>query len=131
MCDVNKRALHLTELNIKENKIYNASVILSDCYTNIDKETKYDYIITNPPIHAGKDKVYEIVIGAKNHLSIDGTLFIVIRKDQGAKSMIKELEKYYNNKFIANRIMKKIKKLKQQKQCLKKQLNMKEQQRKY
>ena len=93
MCDVNKRALHLAKMNAKENKI-DALIIESDCYENISG--KYNTIITNPPIRAGKKIVYEILFGAKEHLELDGTLFLVIHKDQGAKSLIKDLNDIYN-----------------------------------
>lgn len=92
MCDVNKRALHLTEMNAKENRV-DATVIESSCYQNIDG--KFDTIITNPPIRAGKKIVYEILFDAKKHLEKDGKLFLVIHKDQGAKSLVKDLEKEY------------------------------------
>lgn len=93
MCDVNKRALHLAKMNIKENNA-DALVIESNCYENITD--KYNTIITNPPIRAGKKIVYEILFGAKEHLELDGALFLVIHKDQGAKSLIKDLNDTYN-----------------------------------
>ena len=93
MCDVNKRALHLAEINLKANNIDNINIIESDCYSNISG--KFDYILTNPPIRAGKKIVYEIVMNARNYLTEKGTLYIVVRKEQGAKSMIRDLEKYY------------------------------------
>lgn len=99
MCDVNKRAIHLTELNIKLNNLKNISVFESDAYSNVLK--KYDYILTNPPIRAGKEKVYEIVMGAINYLKENGTLYIVIRKDQGAKSMLNDLNKIYKTEVLA------------------------------
>ena len=89
--DVNKRALHLAEMNKKENFAPKVNFFLSDCYKNINK--KYDVIISNPPIRAGKNIVYEIVMNARNYLKEDGKLFIVINKDQGAKSLYKDLEK--------------------------------------
>ena len=92
MVDVNKRALHLTQMNIKNMKV-NAKCFTSDAYKSVTE--KYDIIITNPPIRAGKDKVLEILLGAKEHLNIDGTLYYVIRKDQGAKSIIKNLASIY------------------------------------
>ena len=58
MIDVNLRAIHLTKMNIKENKVNNCNAFVSNVYENIDK--KYDFIITNPPIRAGKDIVYKI-----------------------------------------------------------------------
>lgn len=94
MCDVNRRALHLAEKNIKENKCSDCSVIESSCYQNIN--SKYSTIITNPPIRAGKKVVYEILEGAKDYLLPDGRLFFVVRKEQGAKSIISDMQKIYN-----------------------------------
>lgn len=93
MCDVNKRALHLAKMNLKDNKI-DAKVLESNCYENIDG--MFNTIITNPPIRAGKKIVYDILFGAKEHLVDGGNLYLVIHKDQGAKSVIKDLEKEYN-----------------------------------
>ena len=94
MCDVNRRALHLAEKNIKENKCSDCSVIESNCYQNIN--SKYSTIITNPPIRAGKKVVYEILDGAKDYLLPGGRLFFVVRKEQGAKSIISDMQKIYN-----------------------------------
>ena len=56
MVDVNLRAIHLTEMNIKENNICDACVFESNCYDNIS--STYTSIITNPPIRAGKRIVF-------------------------------------------------------------------------
>ena len=93
MCDVNKRALHLCERNIAANKV-NAKVIESNVYENI--LDKYDVIITNPPIKAGKKVILEFLINAKIHLNDGGRLWFVMRKDQGAKSIQKLLNEHYN-----------------------------------
>ena len=87
MVDVNNRAINLTKIGLKKNHI-KGNVFNSDAYSNV--EGKYDMIITNPPIHAGKEKIYEIVRESANHLNKDGELWIVIRKDQGAKSLIND-----------------------------------------
>ena len=97
MCDVNKRALHLCERNLKENK-EEALVVESNCYENITGT--FNTIITNPPIRAGKKVVYEILFGAKDYLIDGGSLYLVIHKDQGAKSVIKDLEKEYNVEIL-------------------------------
>ncbi len=94
MVDVNLRAMHLAELNIKENHCINVNVFESNCYENIS--SKYSSIITNPPIRAGKKIVYDMVMNACNYLEENGHLFLVIRKEQGAKSLIVDLEKLYN-----------------------------------
>lgn len=98
MIDVNERAIHLCNMSKKENKLDNINIFKSDVYENIN--SKYDMIITNPPIHAGKIKVYEIVKDAREHLNNNGKLWVVIRKDQGAKSMIKDFESMYNYEII-------------------------------
>lgn len=98
MVDVNLRALHLCERNIKENNCKSIKAFESDCYCNITE--KYNTIITNPPIRAGKDIVYDIVMNAKEHLLEDGKLFLVIRKEQGAKSLIFDLKKIYNVEIL-------------------------------
>ena len=99
MIDVNERAIHLCNMSKKENNLNNINIFKSDVYENINK--KYDLIITNPPIHAGKKKVYEIIEGAKNHLNNDGELWIVIRKDQGAKSLMNDFKNLYKFEIIA------------------------------
>lgn len=97
LIDVNKRALHLCERNIKLNEI-KGKAFLSDAYQNINN--KYDYIITNPPIRAGKETVMKILASAKDYLKEDGELWFVINKDQGAKSTKKVLEKWYNIEVV-------------------------------
>lgn len=96
--DVNRRALHLAEMNKKLNGAKRVSFYESNMYENVNKQ--YDAIITNPPIRAGKEIVYGIVMGARNYLEDNGVLYIVIRKEQGAKSMLKDLEKYYITEIL-------------------------------
>lgn len=98
MVDVNLRAMHLARRNAKENGCSNINIFESNCYQNIT--SKYNTIITNPPIRAGKKIVYEILMGAKKYLEQDGKLFLVIRKEQGAKSIISDLEKEYNVEIL-------------------------------
>lgn len=90
MIDINKRAVHLTNMNIKRYKDFKGKTYVSNVYENV--EGKYDIIITNPPIRIGKEKLLEILIGAFDHLEDNGLLYYVIRKDQGALSIKKILE---------------------------------------
>lgn len=99
MCDVNKRALHLAEKNCVENGVDNLCQVLeSNIYENITDI--YDLIITNPPIRAGKNVVYGILDGARDYLKEGGELWMVIRKDQGAKSTITHLEENYKCEIV-------------------------------
>lgn len=92
MSDVNKRAIHLSKMSLKEQNL-NANVFESDAYKNITN--KYDYIVSNPPIRVGKEKLYEIVMNAKEHLKDGGSLWIVVRKQQGAESMLRDMKNVY------------------------------------
>ncbi len=92
MSDVNKRAIHLSKMSLKEQNL-NANVFESDAYKNINN--KYDYIVSNPPIRVGKEKLYEIVMNAKDHLKDGGKLWIVVRKQQGAESMVRDMKNVY------------------------------------
>ncbi len=92
MVDVNNRAIHLANMNIKNNKV-EARAFYSDALSGIDKN--YDLIVTNPPIRAGKVVVEKILLDSLKHLNSDGELWFVIRKDQGAKSIINLLKPGY------------------------------------
>ena len=92
MSDINRRALHLTKMNAKKNNV-SVSIIESDGYLNITD--KFDYVISNPPNRVGKKKLYELLLDTKNHLNENGKLIIVIRKEQGALSLIKDMNQYY------------------------------------
>ena len=97
MVDVNERAIELARENIKLNNLNN-NIFISDVYSNVND--KYNYIVTNPPIRAGKDVVRKFLLGAKDYLSDSGTLYFVMRKDHGVKSMIRELEEIYKVEVI-------------------------------
>lgn len=96
--DVNLRALHLASSNAKLNNVSNVKFYESNVYENV--KSKYNFIITNPPIRAGKQVVYDIVMNARFHLEENGILYIVIRKEQGAKSMLRDLQNYYKTEVI-------------------------------
>lgn len=97
MIDINERALKLAKKNAIANGV-KANIFESNIYSNITG--KYHYIITNPPIRVGKSILYEILFGAKKYLELGGHLILVIHKDQGAKSLMKDLEKSYQVKIL-------------------------------
>ena len=97
MSDVNKRAIHLTKMNAKKNNV-SVNVIESDGYLNINN--KFDYVISNPPIRVGKKVLYKLLIDTKEHLKENGKLIIVVRKEQGALSLMKDMKEYYNIEIL-------------------------------
>ena len=98
MIDITDIAIKTATNNARLNNVTNINIFKSDIYDKITD--KYDYIITNPPIRAGKEIIRKFLIGAKDHLEINGQLWFVMRKDHGVKTIIKELEEYYSIKII-------------------------------
>ena len=97
MIDVNLNALKLASDNASLNNV-DVNIFKSDIYTNVSK--KYDYIISNPPIRVGKEILYKILFEAYDHLKDKGELWIVINKNQGALSTIKDLSEKYDVKVV-------------------------------
>lgn len=97
MLDINIRSLKLASKNAENNHV-DVNIFASNIYESVNK--KYDYIITNPPIRVGKEILYKILFGAKEHLNDDGELYFVINKDQGAKSLMHDLESTYQVTLI-------------------------------
>lgn len=93
--DVNERALEMAKINCISNNIKNYKIVKSDGYENLGLD--YDLIISNPPIRAGKDVVDKIVLGAKEHLTKSGKVYVVIQKKQGALSLIDRMKKSFGN----------------------------------
>ena len=96
MLDVNRRALELAKRNSEKNKVIEKiKIIESDGFEKID--SKYDTIITNPPIRAGKSVIYKMYEDAKEHLKDGGILYLVINKKHGAPSTITFLNTLFGN----------------------------------
>lgn len=100
MTDVNKRAIELARENSALNKV-KPKIIASDGFEAIKSE--FDYIITNPPIRAGKQTIYGWFLQAQSHLKSEGSLIFVMRKDQGALSAIKHCEGIYSRVETINK----------------------------
>lgn len=98
MIDINKRSLNLALKNAILNDVV-VNIYESDMYQNVSET--FDYIVTNPPIRVGKKILYEILKTAKEHLNIGGKIYFVIHKDQGAKSVMRDMEEKYEVSLVA------------------------------
>ncbi|PTI45480.1 class I SAM-dependent methyltransferase [Staphylococcus xylosus] len=96
MVDVNQRALNLSRKNKKRNRIDNVKVKESDGLSQVEDNT-YDFVLTNPPIRAGKEVVHRILKDAYVKLKLDGELFVVIQKKQGMPSAKKKMQDTFDN----------------------------------
>lgn len=94
MADVNHRALGLCRENCTRNGV-TAEVIESDGMAAV-MGRRFDAVVTNPPIRAGKQVIYRMFADAAVSLKEGGALYLVIRKQQGAESCVKYLKTLYH-----------------------------------
>ena len=100
--DINTRALALCQENANKLSLsQRVTCLQSDIYIEI--EGTYDSIVSNPPIRAGKKVTNAIYIGAKSHLIDGGSLYVVVRKAQGAKSVQAYLKEIFGNVEVLER----------------------------
>ena len=94
MVDINNRALDLARQNAERNKV-EATIFQSNIYEQV--KGKFDHVISNPPIRAGKQVVHEIIEKSQDFLETGGDLTIVIQKKQGAPSAKSKMEDVFGN----------------------------------
>ena len=106
--DVNERALELARENLFKNGVVKSNdsedndfgnsdfkVIKSFAFDNISE--KFDVILSNPPIRAGKQTIFQIYEKSFEHLNENGEFYCVIQTKHGAKSTQKKLEEVFGN----------------------------------
>ena len=101
MVDVQHNAVELAKENIKRLKLEDIEAYESNVVESVT--TSFDYVLTNPPIRAGKATVHEFFNGAYKVLKNDGVLLVVIRKSHGAPSAKAYLENLFGNCEILKR----------------------------
>ena len=100
MTDVNQRAVDLSQKNLALNGV-SATVLQGDGFQNVTGN--FDFVITNPPIRAGKQAIYGMFADARDRLLEGGKLYIVIRKQQGAPSALKYLREIFSEAEVIDR----------------------------
>lgn len=93
MGDLNQRALGLAAKNARENGV-TAQTVESDGLDAIPGA--FDFILTNPPIRAGKQAIYRMFAQCAGQLRPEGEMYLVIRKQQGAESAIRYLKTIFD-----------------------------------
>lgn len=102
LADINQRALDLAKENTRENRIGYTEILAVDGWAGLSGRA-FDYVITNPPIRAGKQTVYGFFAGAEQQLNPRGLFFTVVAKHQGADSAKKELIRLFGNCEVIHR----------------------------
>ena len=89
LADINERAVALAKANAKANGL-RVQALVSDGFTAL-VDRRFDFILLNPPIRAGKPVIYGMFADAARCLAPQGELWLVIRKQQGAPSAMEYL----------------------------------------
>ena len=100
MTDINARAAALARRNLAENGV-RAQVLEGDGFEAV--EGLFDAVVTNPPIRAGKAVIYGLFDRARDFLRPGASLYVVIRKQQGAPSALRYLKEIYADAQIVGR----------------------------
>ena len=95
MVDVNKRALKLAKMNLELNNIKNADVKYSKLYLNVKE--KFNTIVVNPPITAGRKLCFRIIEESKKHLEKNGLLQLIARHRKGGKILGEKMLEVFGN----------------------------------
>ena len=77
MVDKDFMAVEYSNKNAKNNKITNASAMLSNGFQHIDSSKRFDVIASNVPAKVGKEMMSLMLHDAHQHLKKDGKLYLV------------------------------------------------------
>lgn len=92
MVEVNQRAAALISENAELNAVDNIRVVVSDLFDPAEVG-QHDVVVTNPPTHAGKQMVLQLLQRAAASLRVGGRVYLVGHKYLGIKSYQAELER--------------------------------------
>ncbi len=95
MVDVNKRALKLSKINLELNNIKNAEIKYSNLYSAVNE--KFNTIIVNPPITAGRKLCFRIIEESKEHLEKNGLLQLIAKHRKGGKMLGQKMLETFGN----------------------------------
>lgn len=84
LTDVNRRAARLAAENLGRNGVANAQVRVGRLFEPV-ADDRFDLIATNPPFHAGRETVVEILEATPRHLTREGRLLLVGKGSQGIR----------------------------------------------
>lgn len=102
MTDLNERAVWLAKKNAKLNKVDNAEVRRGLLYDPVEN-MRFEAILVNPPVSAGKRAVKLIVNGARERLK-EGRLFQMVVTSRIASSyVLREIEETFGNVAVSAR----------------------------
>jgi 16S rRNA (guanine1207-N2)-methyltransferase len=88
LLDVDALAVHASGLNVP-----GAEIVLGDGWAGLGSPEPFDLILSNPPIHVGKDEDFsaltELINKAPVHLSARGKLVMVVQRTAGVGRLMR------------------------------------------
>jgi len=94
LTDVNRRAARLARENLERNHVTNAEVRVGSLFDPVPGEA-FDVIATNPPFHAGRPLILQLLAQAPSFLSPEGRLVLVGKGSQGIRFYQEWLEAHW------------------------------------
>ncbi|MCQ2531172.1 MAG: methyltransferase [Saccharofermentans sp.] len=95
--DVNSRAVKLSKENAELNRVKIDFQVAGDVCEGIPADKKFDIVMTNPPVRAGKKTVFAFYDQAYEHMDQGATIYVVLQRKQGAPSSEKKLTELFGN----------------------------------
>jgi 16S rRNA (guanine1207-N2)-methyltransferase len=96
LVDVNERAVDLARENAMRNDVHNVTVHRGDGVAPV-AGLRFDLVLTNPPIRAGRQTVLGFFAGAHSVLRPGGRFLFVARTGQGARTLAGHAEELFGD----------------------------------
>jgi len=96
LVDINELAIKLTRENCKTNNVEQNTQVKKSYLFDAIKDEKFDLIVTNPPLMAGKKILSNFISDSAKHLTDLGSIQLVVPKKKGLLSLQKMLEESFN-----------------------------------
>lgn len=93
-------AVKITKLNAEKNNIKNLEVIASYGYDEINKNKKFDLILSHPPTHRGRQIVEDMIHNSALHLENNGRFLIVVEARLKSWIMTSLKQNFRNPKLL-------------------------------
>ena len=101
MSDINERAIMLASMNAKLNNV--KIKIRPGNLFEPWKNQKFNVVLLNPPMSAGKKICFDMIKGSYDHLEENGSLQIVVKYRKGGKIIQSEMEEVFGNVEVVAR----------------------------
>ncbi len=97
MVEINERAAKLAKKNAKLNRVADKTTVLQGNLYGPIGDARFDAILVNPPMAAGRELCYSIIDKAPEHLEKGGTLQLVARHSKGGAMLEARMKERFGN----------------------------------